>query len=46
MEWLDGKFIDIPADELEQIVTDSYKTMFKQARQFKNKGIEGPSQQQ
>ena len=40
-EWLDGPFNAIDADECEMLVQDSFKTMFKQARNFKNKGIEG-----
>jgi dynein heavy chain len=40
-EWQDGLFTNIDADDLENVVQDSFKTMFKQARFFSQKGVEG-----
>lgn len=40
-EWLDGGFLDIDADTLEQVVGESFKTMFKQARFFTQKDVAG-----
>ena len=40
-EWYNGTFLEIDADELEAIVNDSFKIMFKSARTFKTDGVEG-----
>ena len=40
-KWLNGPFNEIDADECEETTTTSFKTMFKYARTFTNKGITG-----
>ena len=40
-EWLDGGFLEIDAEDLEAVVQESFKTMFKQARFFAQKDIAG-----
>ena len=40
-EWLDGPFLEVDADDLEAVVNESFKTMFKQARTFSNQNVKG-----